>query len=1029
MSLRTPPAAQFTSRSFAVLALALVVASCGEQPTKPRATATDGPTRLAEDYPCPTSPVPDDPASCASANGGMLGQRYAARGPQTAGAAGSYRIALLGGNLSGAATVIQAENLGTVYQVTTADLAAGRLYNHAYDVLFVGRPNTLPDGAAEMLRRVSQDGTGIVTEWQGGSAFWSERGPAVQYGTLFTSSGQLLGLLQGAVDHGDCGWLQPVGCVPVLYSNTAPQHPVMQGIAASFTIAGSEFCFRVQNPDASLQTVATARESNGTTRPMILAGPFGGAHIVLWMCDWGDAGSTLNSDQNGRRFVINAVQYAASAANHAPVASAGAPQAGTEGSEVTFDASASADVDGDVLTYAWDFGDGSTSTAGPVATHSYADNRDTPYTVTLTVTDTKGASATATTTAMVANVAPTAVAGYVDASGSGDPKVATIRSGGTLDFSGSFDDVGTLDAPWQWSIDWGDGSNATTGAAASLDDRSIHATHSYPSGLAHGTTFTARLTVTDKDHGESSDAITVSITNSAPVITLGSPTYVVNEGSPVTLAATATDAEGDAITYAWTGAPGAFTGADTPTPSVLFDDDGAYTVQVSATDALGNAAVATVQVEVRNVAPTAAAHVDAGTIDEGGSFHVSLTDIADPSAADRAQLQFAFDCGEGFGVWGSLPMATCTTDDNGTRSVSAKVRDDDGGENVYALGPVVTVLNVAPTATFTNDGPVAEGGAFTLSLVGAHDVSSRDAASGFTYAFDCGGGYGGTSSSASASCAAPDNAVRAVRATIFDKDGGATEYASTVRVDNVAPLVRAGLGATIVSGQSFAFAGSFSDPGAGDAPWSYRIDWSDGTPTVDQTSSQSAITGSHRYLRAGSYTVSLSVTDKDGGAGVGTTVVQVDRLPVGVDIFPYASTLQNTVLYNTVAPLKSTPVVIALLGSTDFPAVDPVSKAIRVDLASLRLGRTSLARLPIVPPGTPYNGYVVAVGDVNRDGILDALLTFRLDQLVANGDLSAALTTPQTLTLVGDHADGRQFSGSDNVRVIPVTTVSAGDDR
>lgn len=56
---------------------------------------------------------------------------------------------------------------------------------------------------------------------------------------------------------------------------------------------------------------------------------------------------------------------------------------------VTFDASASYDPDGTVVSYMWDFGDGNTST-GITATHSYA--LEGSYTVTLQVTDNDGFS-------------------------------------------------------------------------------------------------------------------------------------------------------------------------------------------------------------------------------------------------------------------------------------------------------------------------------------------------------------------------------------------------------------------------------------------------------------------------------------------------------------------------------------------------------------------------------------------------------------------------------------------------------------
>ncbi|MCU4140519.1 MAG: hypothetical protein MW690_000994 [Methanophagales archaeon] len=52
--------------------------------------------------------------------------------------------------------------------------------------------------------------------------------------------------------------------------------------------------------------------------------------------------------------------------------------------EITFDASASTDPDGSIVSYEWDFGDGETA-SGKVVTHAYSDAGS--YTVTLTVTD------------------------------------------------------------------------------------------------------------------------------------------------------------------------------------------------------------------------------------------------------------------------------------------------------------------------------------------------------------------------------------------------------------------------------------------------------------------------------------------------------------------------------------------------------------------------------------------------------------------------------------------------------------------
>lgn len=71
---------------------------------------------------------------------------------------------------------------------------------------------------------------------------------------------------------------------------------------------------------------------------------------------------------------------------------------------VAFDGSTSYDLDGDLLTYSWDFGDGSTDT-GATVSHSYAADPAT-FTARLTVTDPAGASHSTDVTVAPSNYAP-----------------------------------------------------------------------------------------------------------------------------------------------------------------------------------------------------------------------------------------------------------------------------------------------------------------------------------------------------------------------------------------------------------------------------------------------------------------------------------------------------------------------------------------------------------------------------------------------------------------------------------------------
>lgn len=178
-----------------------------------------------------------------------------------------------------------------------------------------------------------------------------------------------------------------------------------------------------------------------------------------------------------------AVSLTIDAVNDAPVADAGATYEANEGSVVTFAAGGSVDIDGDALTYAWDFGDG-TSGAGAAPTHAYAD--DGTYAVTLTVSD-GSLSDRAATTATIANVAPNVAAPAVP--------VAPVQLGTAVDVSATFMDPGTGDAPFSATIDWGDGTTTPAVVAAAGGAGTAAGSHTY----AQDGMYLVTIEVTDKD--------------------------------------------------------------------------------------------------------------------------------------------------------------------------------------------------------------------------------------------------------------------------------------------------------------------------------------------------------------------------------------------------------------------------------------------------------------------------------------------------------------------------------------------------
>ena len=129
-----------------------------------------------------------------------------------------------------------------------------------------------------------------------------------------------------------------------------------------------------------------------------------------------------------------------------------------EGSEVSFTADSSDPGVNDILSYSWNFGDGSDNVTEINPTHTYGD--DGTYTVTLVVCDDSDDCVSTSSDFNVSNIPPT-----IDGMQMKDPEDTgfqrdNYRVNETVEFAAQINEDIDLNITFTW--DFGDGSTSTT---------------------------------------------------------------------------------------------------------------------------------------------------------------------------------------------------------------------------------------------------------------------------------------------------------------------------------------------------------------------------------------------------------------------------------------------------------------------------------------------------------------------------------------------------------------------------------------
>ncbi|MDP9372644.1 MAG: Ig-like domain repeat protein [Chloroflexota bacterium] len=376
---------------------------------------------------------------------------------------------------------------------------------------------------------------------------------------------------------------------------------------------------------------------------------------------------------------------------------------------------------------------------------------------------------------------------------------------------------------------------------------------------------------------------------------------------------------GQAVTF--TATVSAATG--TASGQVTFKE-GATTLGTSALDGAGRAAFTTAALGAGTHAITAVYRPAAGTRFEPGASAplnqtvnkagttTALSSSLNPSNAGQAVTftatvssaagtpggQVTFKDGGatlGAGALDASGRATLTTAalTSGARSITAVYAGGSnfGGSASAVLTQTVIDPNRPPTANAGPDQAVEEGATVTLDGGGSTDPDGDP----LTYSWSRVGGAGPAVTLSSTTAARPtfattDDGAYLFRLTVSDGTGGTATDDVRIVVTNTSPRVATlTLSApSIAENGTVALDGAFTDPGAGDAH-SVTIDWGDGSSptTLSLAAGARSFDGAaHQYLDddpsgtpADAYTITVTVTDDEGGSGAKTTSLTVTNAP------------------------------------------------------------------------------------------------------------------------------------------------------
>lgn len=562
------------------------------------------------------------------------------------------------------------------------------------------------------------------------------------------------------------------------------------------------------------------------------------------------------------------------------------PAAPRLGEMVTFSAAGSSDPDGRIVSYEWDFdGDGVTDATGSSVTHGFDIVGARP--VTLRVTDDSGAWSSVTHPVPVQTTPPTAAFTFTPT----NPNTGQVI---TFDSGGSTNPGGTIILR-EWDFN-NDGHTDATG---------LQVTHSFATAGAYPVTL--KVTNSDGGVGVITHVVPVGVggtggANQPPVADF---TFAPPSGTDVHIndvvafkADGSSDPDGTIVAYEWDFNNDGIYDATGKDVTHVFHAGGAQIVMLKVTDDKGAPGYKSRVVAVQFVRPSANFTFDPAQPKVGDV--VTFDGSSSTAANGRVEFyEWDFNNDGTIDATGKTVNHVYTT--GGSKVVYLRVTDNDGITD-FITKTVPVRVNNPPVANFTYT-PASPTTADTVAF-----TSSSSDIDGSISAWLWNFGDGTTSNIQTPTHRYAAGGGKVVTLTVTDNEGatGNVTRTLTIRaVQNTIPVANFSFAPVVPAvNQAVTFTDLSTDADGTVTGWAWAF--GDGA-----TSTSAVKNPTHPYAAAGTYTVTLTVTDNLGGTSAAVTkTITVGQTGAQIATYSYPNPAVTQATISYVSPALSTGLVL-----------------------------------------------------------------------------------------------------------------------